>query len=202
MSATLDISVPQPVVVHFDPSRLRMNDEEFFEFCQLNPDLRIERTSEGDIIVMAPTGGKTGRRNARLNAAFVNWAERDGSGQFFDSSTEFILPNGAGRAPDLSWVRNEKWDALTEKQQEQFPPLCPNFVVELRSPTDRLEALCSKMEEYIANGAELGWLIDPFERKVHIFRPGADPAVLENPQQLSGEPLLKEFIFDVQVLWD
>jgi len=179
-----------------------MNDEEFFMFCQLNPELRIERTSGGDIIVMAPTGGKTGRRNARLIAAFVNWAEKDGGGQFFDSSTEFILPNGAGRAPDLSWIRNERWLALTERQQEQFPPLCPNFVVELRSPTDRLETLKTKMEEYIANGAELGWLIDPLERNVHIFRPGADPEVLENPQQISGEPFLKEFVLDVQVLWD
>ena len=202
MSATLDISVPQPVVVHFDPSKLRMNDEEFFEFCQLNPELRIERSSGGDIIVMAPTGGKTGRRNARLTAAFVNWAEKDGSGQFFDSSTEFILPNGAGRAPDLSWIRNDRWFALTEKQQEQFPPLCPNFVVELRSPTDRLETLRTKMKEYAANGAELGWLIDPRERKVHIFRPGLDPEVLDNPQQVSGEPLLKGFVLDVQVLWD
>jgi Uma2 family endonuclease len=202
MSATLDISVPEPVVVHFEPSKLRMNDEEFFEFCQLNPELRIERTSGGDIIVTAPTGGKTGRRNARLIAAFGGWAEKDGSGQFFDSSTEFILPNGAGRAPDLSWIRNERWLALTEKQQEQFPPLCPNFVVELRSPADQLETLRTKMEEYIANGAELGWLIDPLERKVHIFRPGADSEVLENPQQVSGEPLLKEFVLDVQVLWN
>ena len=202
MSATLDISVPKPVVVHFEPSQLRMNDEEFFRFCQLNPELRIERTSGGDIIVMAPTGGKTGRRNARLIAAFVNWAEKDGSGQFFDSSTEFILPNGAGRAPDLSWIKNDRWFALTEKQQEQFPPLCPNFVVELRSPTDRLETLKTKMQEYAENGAELGWLIDPRERKVHIFRPGLDPEVLDNPQQVSGEPLLKGFVLDVQVLWD
>ena len=202
MSATLDISVPEPVVVHFEPSKLRMNDEEFFEFCQLNPELRIERTSGGDIIVMAPTGGKTGRRNARLIAAFGIWAEKDGSGQFFDSSTEFILPSGAGRAPDLSWIRNERWLALTEKQQEQFPPLCPNFVVELRSPTDQLETLKTKMEEYVANGAELGWLIDPLERKVHIFRPDMAPEVLEDPREVSGEPLLKGFILDVQVLWD
>lgn len=202
MSATLDISVPQPVVVHFEPSKLRMNDEEFFQFCQLNPELRIERTSGGDIIVMAPTGGKTGRRNAKLIVAFGRWAEAEGSGQFFDSSTEFILPNGAGRAPDLSWIRNDRWFALTEKQQEQFPPLCPNFVVELRSPTDRLATLRTKMKEYAANGAELGWLIDPRERKVHIFRPGLDPEVLENPQQVSGEPLLKGFVLDVQVLWD
>jgi len=201
MSATLDISVPEPVVVHFEPSKLRMNDDEFFQFCQLNPELRIERTSGGDIIVMAPTGGKTGRRNARLIAAFVNWAEKDGTGQVFDSSTEFILPNGAGRAPDLSWVRNERWLALTEKQQEQFPPLCPDFVVELRSPTDRLETLRTKMQEYLANGAQLGWLIDPLERKVHIYRAGIAVEIINNPETVSGEPLLKGFILAVQVLW-
>lgn len=202
MSATLDISVTEPVVVHFEPSKLRMNDEEFFQFCQLNPELRIERTSGGDIIVMAPTGGKTGRRNARLIAAFVNWAEKEGSGQFFDSSTEFILPNGAGRAPDLSWIRNDRWFALTEKQQEQFPPLCPNFVVELRSPADRLEDLKTKMEEYVANGAQLGWLIDPLEQRVHIYRAGRPVEVLNDPEIVSGEPFLTGFDLDVQVLWD
>jgi len=202
MSATLDISVPEPVVVHFEPSKLRMNDDEFFQFCQLNPELRIERTSEGDIIVMAPTGGKTGRRNAKLIVAFGGWAEKDGRGQVFDSSTEFILPNHAGRAPDVSWVRNERWEALTEKEQEQFPPLCPDFVVELRSPTDRLENLMKKMEEYVANGAQLGWLIDPLERKVHIYRPGAAAEIIDDAKEVSGEPLLKGFVLDVQSLWD
>jgi len=202
MSATLDISVPQPVVVHFEPSKLRMNDDEFFQFCQLNPELRIERTSEGDIIVLAPTGGKTGSRNAKLIVAFGNWAAKDGSGLFFDSSTEFILPNGAGRAPDLSWIRNERWLVLTEKQQEQFPPVCPDFVVELRSATDRLQTLIKKMEEYIANGAQLGWLIDPLERKVHIYRPGATAEVMDDAKEVSGEPLLKGFVLDVQSLWD
>ena len=202
MSATLNISVPEPVVVHFEPSKLRMNDDEFFNFCQLNPKLRIERTSAGDIIVMAPTGGKTGRGNAKLIVAFGGWAEKDGRGQVFDSSTEFILPNRAGRAPDVSWVRNERWEALTEKQQEQFPPLCPDFVVELRSPTDRLKTLIKKMEEYIANGAQLAWLIDPVERKVHIYRPGAPVEVIDDAKQVSGEPLLKGFVLDVQPLWD
>ena len=202
MSTTLDISVSDPVVVHFEPSKLRMNDEEFFEFCQLNPELRIERTSEGDIIVMSPTGGKTGRRNAKLIVAFGRWAEKDGSGQFFDSSTEFILPNRAGRAPDLSWVRNERWNSLTSKEQEQFPPLCPDFVVELRSPTDRLKILMTKMEEYIANGAQLGWLIDPLERKVYIYRPGVAAEVLDDPKEVSGGPLLKGVVLDVQSLWD
>src|SRR6266516_4900654 len=148
MSATLSLSIADPIVlsisnpveVLFDGSKLQMNDDEYFHFCQLNRDLRIERSSEGDIIVMAPTGGKGGRQNAKLIVAFGIWAEKDGGGQFFDSSTEFILPNRAGRAPDVSWVRNERWSALTEKQQEQFPPLCPDFVVELRSRTDRLPA--------------------------------------------------------------
>jgi len=202
MSATLDISVPEPVVVHFEPSRLRMNDEEFFMFCQLNPELRIERTSGGDIIVMAPTGGKTGRRNARLIAALVNWAEKDGCGQFFDSSTEFILPNGAGRAPDLSWIRNERWLTLSEKQQEQFPPLCPDFVVELRSKTDSLKSLTEKMEEYMANGAELGWLIDPLERRFHVYRPGLAAEILDDPETVSGESPLRGFVLDVRSLWD
>src|SRR5260370_36898529 len=202
MSATLDISVPEPVVVHFEPSKLRMNDDEFFQFCQLNPELRIERTSGGDIIVMAPTGGKTGRRNAKLIVAFGRWAEKDGSGQFFASSTEFILPNRAGRAPDLSWVRNERWNSLTSKEQEQFPPLCPDFVVELRSPTDRLKILMTKMEEYIANGAQLGWLIDPLERKVYIYRPGVAAEALDDPEEGSGGSVLKGFVLDIQSLWD
>jgi Uma2 family endonuclease len=202
MSATLNISAPESVIVHFDPSKLRMDDEEFFQFCQLNPELQIERTSEGDIIVMAPTGGKGGIRNAKLTVALGTWAEKDGSGQFFDSSTEFILPNRAGRAPDASWVRNERWNALTEKEQEQFPPLCPDFVVELLSKTDRLTTLMAKMEEYIANGAHLGWLIDPLERKVHIYRAGAAPEVLDDPRQVSGEPFLKGFVLNVQSLWN
>src|SRR5437667_2311475 len=178
MSATFNLSIADPLVlsisnpveVYFDGSKFRMNDDEYFHFCQLNRDLRVERTSEGDIIVLAPTGGKGGIQNAKLILAFGKWAELNQSGQFFDSSTEFILPNRAGRAPDLSWVRNERWNALTEKEQEQFPPLCPDFVVELRSKTDRLKTLQAKMEEYIANGAQLGWLIDPIARKVHIYR--------------------------------
>src|SRR5436309_7762845 len=202
MRATLNITVPESVVVHFEPSKLRMNDEEFFEFCQLNPALRIERTSEGDIIVMAPTGGKTGRQNAKLIVALGNWAVRDGTGQVFDSSTEFILPNRAGRSPDASWIRNERWNSLTAKEQEQFPPLCPDLVVELRSRTDSLADLKSKMDEYINNGAQLGWLIDPLERKVNVYRPGAIPEVLDDPKEVSGEPLLPGFVLDVQALWD
>lgn len=202
MSATLNISFPEPIVVHFEPSKLTMSDEEFFEFCQLNPELRIERSSEGDIIVMPPTGGKTGIQNVKLIVALGSWSEKDGTGQAFDSSTEFILPNTAGRSPDASWIRNERWSSLSEKEQEQFPPLCPDFVVELRSRTDSLKTLQSKMDEYIANGAQLGWLIDPIERKVHVYRPGRTSEILNDPETVSGDPLLKNFVLDVRQLWD
>lgn len=201
MSAIVNLSA-NSVVVHFEPSKLRMDDDEYFEFCRLNPELHIERTSEGDIIVMAPTGGKTGRLNAKLIARVTNWAEGHGGGQVFDSSTEFILPNRAGRAPDVSWIQNFRWDALSEKEKEQFPPLCPDFVIELRSQTDALMTLQAKMEEYIANGAQLGWLVDPLERRVHIYRHGVAPEVLDNPETVSGEPLLKGFALDVRTIWD
>jgi Uma2 family endonuclease len=190
------------VVLHFSPFLKRLTEDEFFEFCQLNRELRIELTKEGDLIVMPPTGGKTGRRNSRLTARGTVWAEKDGTGQPFDSSTVFTLPNGAKRSPDFSWVRNERWDSLTEKEQEQFPPLCPDFVVELRSRTDSLQNLQRKMEEYVANGAQLGWLIDPFERKVYVYRPDAEAEVLEDPETISGEPLLRGFALDVRALWD
>jgi Uma2 family endonuclease len=179
-----------------------MNDQEFFEFCQLNPDLRIERTSKGDISVMAPTGGKTGRRNAKLIARVVVWAEQDATGDVFDSSTVFTLPNSAKRSPDVSWVSKNRWDALTQNEKEQFPPVCPDFVVELRSRTDSVAELQVKLEEYIANGAQLGWLIDPLERKVHVYRPGLAAEILNDPETLSGEPLLKGFTLDLRSLWD
>src|SRR5260221_10154326 len=186
----------------FDISPLKVSDDEFAELCRLNPELQIERTSEGELVIMAPTGGKTGRRNLKLIVSFGVWAEKDGTGQSFDSSTLFSLPNGARRSPDLSWIRNERWNALTLEQQEQFPPLCPDFVVELRSRTDSLAELKTKMEEYIANGAILGWLVDPLERTVHIYRSGMAVEILNSPATVSGEPLLKGFVLDVQALWD
>ena len=202
MSATLNISAPESVIVHFDPLKLLMDDNEYFKFCQVNADLRIERTSEGDIIIMAPTGGKTGIQNAKLIFAFGRWAEKNSTGHFFDSSTEFILPNRAGRSPNVSWIKTERWQALTDEEQEQFPPLCPDFVVERRSKTDRLPALMAKMEEYIANGSQLGWLIDPLERKVYVYRPGVAAEVLDDPETVSGKPVLKGFVLDVREIWD
>ncbi|MBI1987511.1 MAG: Uma2 family endonuclease [Nitrospinae bacterium] len=178
-----------------------MSDHEFFEFCQLNRDLRIERTREGDLIIMPPTGGKTGRRNFTLTGLFTAWVEADGRGIGFDSSTGFTLPNGAKRSPDLAWIERSRWVALTEEEKEGFPPLCPDFVVELRSRSDALEMLQEKMTEYIANGAQLGWLIDPQEKKVYIYHPSADVCCLENPETISDDPVLPGFVLDLRRIW-
>jgi Uma2 family endonuclease len=191
-----------PLVLPFQPILKKLSDDEFFEFCLANDPLRIERTAEEDIIIMPPTGGKTGIRNAKLIGRFAVWTEADGTGQAFDSSTEFALPNGAMRSPDLAWVRNERWQALTDEEQEKFPPLCPDFVVELCSRTDSLRLLQKKMQEYVDNGAQLGWLIDPLKRKVHVYRPGAAVEILDDPQTISGEPLLQGLTLDVAAIWN
>jgi Uma2 family endonuclease len=158
-----------------------------------NRKLRIERTSEGEILIMSPTGGEGGRRNSKITAQLENWNESTQLGIVFDSSAEFILPNGAAFSPDASWVKRARWDALTAKERKQFPPLCPDFVIELRSESDRLKPLQKKMDEYIANGAQLGWLIDPLKKTLHIYRPGRDVEVLDNPATVSGEPELPGF---------
>lgn len=175
-----------------------LNDDEFWEFCVRNRELRIEMTREGQMIIMMPVGGEESSRNFLLTGRFAAWVEKDGAGVGFDSSGGFRLPNRAKRSPDASWVLRERWDALTEKQRKKFVPLCPDFVIELRSDTDRLKKLQQKMEEYIENGALLGWLIDPIEKKVHIYRPGAPVEILDNPKEISGEPLLKGFTLKLE----
>jgi Uma2 family endonuclease len=202
MSAATFITETEPLVLHFQPFMEKLSDEEFYEFCRVNDEWRIERTAEGDIIIMPPTGGKTGNRNFKLIGQFYSWVERDGKGKGFDSSTVFTLPNKAQRSPDLAWVSNKRWQTLTGKQQEKFPPLCPDFVVELRSRTDSLKRLQAKMQEYLENGAQLGWLIDPIKRSVHVYRPNVVVEILDNPHSVSGEPLLSGFVLDVQSLWD
>jgi Uma2 family endonuclease len=190
------------LVVDFTPLATKVSDEEFADLCRLNPELQFERTSEGELVIMSPTGGRTGARNFKLISQLGVWTAKDLSGIAFDSSTVFTLPNTAKRSPDVAWVRNDRWNALSTQEQEQFPPLCPDFVVELGSRTDSLRALKEKMEEYISNGAVLGWLIDPLERRIHVYRADGTPQVLEDPKELSGEPLLRGFVLDVQVLWD
>lgn len=191
-----------PIVLNLqDVLDEKMTDDEFEIFCRHNPDLQIELTKKGELVIMPPTGGTTGNRNFSLIVAFGNWLEKDNGGIGFDSSTVFKLPNGAKRSPDLSWIKTERWETLTAGEQEKFPPLCPDFVVELRSPSDSLVNLQNKMLEYIENGANLGWLIDPLEKKVHIYRPNAEVEILKNPKQVSGEPLLEKFVLNLKKIW-
>jgi Uma2 family endonuclease len=180
----------------------RMTDDEFLKFCKENEGWRIEMTKEGDLIFMPGTGGLTGRRNSRIIRKLDEWAEENGTGVTFDSDTIFQLPTSARRLPDASWIPNEKWDALGEEEQEGIVPLCPDFVIELRSRTDALKDLQDKMEEYIENGAVLGWLIDPKEKKVYVYRPNVGVEILENPHEVSGEPLLKGFRLKMKEIWD
>lgn len=191
-----------PIVLDFNDVLKKMNDDEFENFCRHNPDLQIELTKEGELVIMPPTGGETGIRNFSLIGLFFNWVEKDRSGVAFDSSTVFRLPNGAKRSPDLSWAKNEKWNKLSADEKKKFPPICPDFVVELRSPSDSLTNLKNKMTEYIENGAALGWLIDPIERKVHIYRSNSETEILEHPTSISGENLLKDFSLKMNKIWD
>lgn len=179
-----------------------LTDEQFFRLCQDNPDYRFELNARGELIVMPPTGSETGWRNSKFNQRLVNWAEVNGEGLVFDSSTGFTLSNGAKRSPDAAWVRRDRWRALTPEQRREFAPLCPDFVMELRSPTDNLFALQEKMQEYSDNGARLGWLIDPIEKRVFVYRPGQLVEVLDNPASLSGDPVLPGFVLSVQELWE
>ena len=202
MSAEAAFSESRPLVLCLGPLRHKMTEEDFFQLCGANPELRIERSSKGDLIVMSPAGAKTGNRNLKIGARLDVWAESDGTGLAFDSSAGFVLPNGAERAPDAAWVRRSRWDQLTEEQQEAFAPLCPDFVVELLSPSDNLKDVQAKMDEYMANGAQLGWLIDPFEKRVYVYRPVEAPACLDHPESVSGEPLLRGFTLHLRQVWD
>lgn len=179
----------------------RLGDDALYEFCRINRDLRIERTAEGELVIMSPTGAETGRRNFTLTLRFGAWVERDGTGVGFDSSTGFILPNGAERSPDAAWIRKERWEALTAAERRKFAPLCPDFVVELLSPTDSIDDVKKKLAEYIENGAQLGWLIDPERRQLHVYRADGSIAVLSDPETVSGEPLLKGFSLTLADLW-
>jgi Uma2 family endonuclease len=198
---TLTVTETGPLVLQLPPAWQAIGDREFDEFCQMNPDWRIERTARGDLIVMPPAGGETGKREFILALRFGNWAEADGTGIGFSPSTGFTLPNGAKRSPDVAWVRRERWQALTGEERETFPPLCPDFVVELRSRSDSLTTLQDKMAEYIANGAQLGWLIDPLEKKVYVYQPAAGVVCLEDPHRVSGDPVLPGFVLEMRAVW-
>ncbi|MHC5936958.1 Uma2 family endonuclease [Nostoc sp.] len=178
--------------------KIDLTDEQFFQMCQKNRDYRFERTASGELLIMPPTGSDTGNRNFDIVVELGIWNKQTKLGKGFDSSTGFTLPNGAERSPDASWVKIERWNALTPEQQEKFAPICPDFVVELRSPSDSLKDLQEKMQEYIENGAQLGWLIDRKNKRVEIYRPGKNVEILDNPASLSGENVLPGFVLDLR----
>ncbi|MBD2438189.1 Uma2 family endonuclease [Nostoc sp. FACHB-110] len=186
------------------PPAVGLTDEQFYQLCIANDEWRIELTAEGELIIMPPTGGESGIQNSELTTEVNLWNRQTKLGKVFDSSTEFRLPNGAYRSPDVSWIKQERWDALTTDQRRRFPPLCPDFVIELRSQTDSLKTLRAKMQEYKDNGARLGWLIDPITPLVEIYRPGVAVETLnfsvDQPPQLSGEDVLPGFVLDLSLI--
>lgn len=182
--------------------RVKLTEEQFALLCQENRDFRFELTAQQELVIMPPAGSKTGWRNGRLTYRLIAWSDVDSTGLAFDSSAGFTLPNGAIRSPDASWVQRARWDALTQEQREKFAPLCPDFVVELRSRTDRLADLQEKMQEYLDNGARLGWLLDPIDTRVYVYRPGQSVEMRENPDTLSGDPVLPGFVLPVRELWE
>ena len=189
------VSLPPTLQLSID-----LTDEQFFQLCQNNGDLRFERTASGEIIIMPPTGGETSNRNIELAYQLQAWSRQNNLGKAFDSNGGFTLPNGAVRAPDASWLKLERWEALTPQQRQKFLPLCPDFVVELRSPTDSVKQTQEKMQEYIDNGARLCWFIDAKTRRVEIYRPNQDVELLENPVTLSGEDVLPGFVLDISAV--
>lgn len=191
---TLAVEIPPTLT-------LTVSHEQFVQLALANRDLQLERSATGELIVMPPTGSETGNRNSDIQGQIWLWNRQAKLGKTFDSSSGFNLPNGADRSPDAAWVRQEKWDALTPEERKGFAPICPDFVLELRSETDRMERLRAKMREYLENGASLGWLLDRKNKKVEIYRPGQDVEVLEHPLSLSGENVLPGFVLDLTEVW-
>jgi Uma2 family endonuclease len=179
-----------------------LTDEQFFKITQDNRDLRFERSAQGELVIMAPVTGMSGNRNGKLTQQLFNWADSNNLGIAFDSSTGFKLPNGADRSPDASWVKLDRWNALTEEEKDSFIPLAPDFAVELRSKTDVLKTVQNKMLEYMDNGVRLGWLIDPKNRRLEIYRPGQEVEVLESAASVSGEDVLSGFTLNLAPLWE
>ncbi len=200
MTVTTTKETSSFIVLQMSPV-IDLSEDSLFEFCQLNSHLRIERTATGELIIMSPAGSETGNRNFKLIQQLANWTDKDGTGIGFDSSAGFILPNGATRSPDASWIKLTKWNSLSDAQKNKFAPICPDFVVEIRSPSDNLKVLKDKMEEYINNGTSLGWLIDRKNRQVYIYKPGKDIECLNNPITVNGGSLLTDFDLDLTKIW-
>jgi Uma2 family endonuclease len=192
-----DEYIPQELIGLRQP----VTPEQFEEISRKYDYLRIELTSTGELIIMPPTGSLTGQGTLNLNYQLGAWFKEHRTGVCFATDSGFTLPNGAIRAPDASWIKRERWDSLTKEQKESFAPICPDFVVELRSRSDSLSQLYLKMFEYIENGASLGWLIDPLKRKVYVYRPNHETVVLDNPETVSADPLLPGFTLNLTELW-
>lgn len=188
-----------PMALNIQP--LYLSDEQFFALCQANPELRIERTAAGELVITPPTGGEGGARSLSVGAQLWLWNEQSQLGIAFDSSTGFRLPNGADRSPDAAWIAQERWKRLTTAQKRQFPPICPDFVIEVRSASDELKPIQDKLKEYIANGARLGWLIDPVNRSVEIYEPDEEVEILYDPTSVSADPILPNFRLDLLRVW-
>jgi Uma2 family endonuclease len=192
---TLSLELPSEFTLH-------VTQAQFETLASVNRDLKLERTAAGVLVVNPPTGGESGRRNLSISTQLGNWFDtHEDLGTAFDSSTGFRLPNGADRSPDAAWVRRDRWESLTSQQRQGFVPLCPEFVVELRSDSDSLSKLQAKMQEYMENGAQLGWLIDPQNRRVEVYRAGKVVEVLEHPSTLSGEEVLPGFVLNLRRVW-
>lgn len=178
-----------------------MTQEQFFNLCRQNRELRLERTAEGELVIMPPASGGSGARNATIMGQLYIWHNRYGAGVIFDSSTGFVLPNGAIRSPDASWVSQEQMALISDEQMDKFLPLCPDFVIESLSPTDSIRLTLEKMEEYIANGTKLGWFINPRDKEVRVYRPGQPVQILESPTSLSGDPELPGLVLNLEAVW-
>jgi Uma2 family endonuclease len=189
-----------PMVLQLQPA-IALTEDQFYEFCQLNGDFRIERNAVGELVIMPPTGSETDQHNFDIIVQLGIWTKQDGTGVGFGSSGGFTLPNGAVRSPDAAWIKRDRWEAIPAELRKKFAPICPEFVIELRSESDRLQILQDKMQEYIDNGTQLGWLIDRKQRRVFIYRPNIAVEQLDNPKILSGETLLPGFVMDLSQVW-
>ena len=189
-----------PLVLQLRPV-VDLSDEQLLALCSVNRELRIERNAQGELLIMPPAYSDTGDQNSEINLQLRLWAKRDGSGVTFDSSAGFTLPNTAVRSPDASWIERTRWERLTPEERHSFAPICPDFVIELRSATDRLSDVQAKMQEYLDNGAQLGWLIDPRPRHLYVYRPDAEVERLDNPETVSGDPVLPGFVLDLREIW-
>ena len=180
----------------------QMTDEQFFKVCQLNPEYQLERTAEGELIIMPPTGSQSGNRNAKLTQQLGNWSDTNNTGINFDSSTGFKLPNGSIRSPDAAWIALERWNQLSKEEKSHFAPICPDFVVEIASLSDSIESLKAKMQEYIDNGTSLGWLIDRQNRLVYVYHKNSNSSkCLNNPANVKGETVLPLFNLIMEKIW-